>query len=295
MASLPYDDWEEHLSFDMQVDYLGRVHFLGVIEDLDDPQADLAVVDIWEGPSGWEAEIVADNLAASTRTDYNGIDQMGYHVGSAMSQDGRLMAAFWLSAPTSMDSIPDIWMSYAGILSDYEWTHPWNISGTPDHAELLLQVAPILRNEYDPRSYYNTAFISSAYEQGKETYPPDNLAPADIFVSAYSFGIMINSADEELPNPSTFELQQNFPNPFNAQTQISYTVGSPRLIGGQAQSAVLKVYDVLGREVATLVNEPKDAGTHSVTWDAAGLPSGVYYYRLEAGGYVATKKLVLLR
>ena len=55
------------------------------------------------------------------------------------------------------------------------------------------------------------------------------------------------------------------------------------------------MFDVLGREVATLVDEPKDAGTHSVSWDAAGLPSGVYYYRLEAGSFVETRKLVIIR
>ena len=88
--------------------------------------------------------------------------------------------------------------------------------------------------------------------------------------------------------PGNVSLAQNYPNPFNGQTRITYTVGSPK-------SAVLRVYDVLGREVATLVDEPKDAGTHSVSWDAAGLPCGVYYYRLEAGSFVETKKLVLLK
>jgi photosystem II stability/assembly factor-like uncharacterized protein len=88
--------------------------------------------------------------------------------------------------------------------------------------------------------------------------------------------------------PSTARIEQNYPNPFNAQTRISYAVGS-------LQSVVLNVYDVLGREIATLVNEPQHAGSHSFTWDAAGLPSGVYYYRLHAGSYVETRKLVLLR
>jgi len=88
--------------------------------------------------------------------------------------------------------------------------------------------------------------------------------------------------------PVRFMLGQNYPNPFNSQTRISYSVGS-------RQSTVLKVFDLLGREVATLVNEAKDAGAHSVSWDAAGLSSGVYYYRMQAGGYVETRRLVLVR
>ena len=88
--------------------------------------------------------------------------------------------------------------------------------------------------------------------------------------------------------PDQFMLAQNYPNPFNAQTRLTFTVRNP-------QSIVLQVYDLLGREVAKLVNGKREAGVHNVTWDAAGLPSGVYFYRLQAGGFVETRKLVLLR
>ena len=96
----------------------------------------------------------------------------------------------------------------------------------------------------------------------------------------------IHSPTDELPVVA--RLMQNYPNPFNSQTRISYTVGSP-------VSVVLKIHDVLGREIATVVNERKEIGTHSVTWDAAGISSGVYYYRLQAGSSVETKRLVLIR
>jgi subtilisin family serine protease len=88
--------------------------------------------------------------------------------------------------------------------------------------------------------------------------------------------------------PKRFALEQNYPNPFNPTTVISYEL--PAL-----SSVVLKVYDVLGREVATLVNEKKAAGTYSVTWNASSMSSGVYFYRLQAGEYSETKKLLLLR
>ncbi|MBM2841397.1 MAG: hypothetical protein HW412_1925 [Bacteroidetes bacterium] len=88
--------------------------------------------------------------------------------------------------------------------------------------------------------------------------------------------------------PISFSLAQNFPNPFNPTTTISFTIAHSSL-------AVLKVLDVLGREVASLVNETKAAGSHTVNWDASNLASGVYFFRLSAGSYTATRKLLLLR
>ncbi len=101
-------------------------------------------------------------------------------------------------------------------------------------------------------------------------------------------GILTFTHEEEPGVPLTFGLSQNYPNPFNPGTVISWQ--SPV---GSLQS--LKVYDVLGREVAALVNEYKQAGTHSVEFNATGLPSGVYFYRLNAGSFSETKKMILLR
>jgi hypothetical protein len=85
-----------------------------------------------------------------------------------------------------------------------------------------------------------------------------------------------------------FYLNQNYPNPFNPTTQISYSIKSQGRV-------TLKVYDMLGTEVASLVNERKEPGSYSVTFNASGLPSGIYVYKLQAGNYSATKKLILLR
>jgi len=87
---------------------------------------------------------------------------------------------------------------------------------------------------------------------------------------------------------TTFSLQQNFPNPFNPCTTIRYNL--------QEQSFVtLRVFDVLGREVSNLVNERQQAGTHMVIFDGTNIPSGLYFYRLEAGVFYDSKKLLLLK
>jgi hypothetical protein len=88
--------------------------------------------------------------------------------------------------------------------------------------------------------------------------------------------------------PDTYELAQNYPNPFNPTTKISWQ--SP--VGGHQ---TIKAYDVLGNEVATLVDEFRNAGAYEVTFDASNLSSGIYFYRLQAGSFVEIKKMILLR
>jgi uncharacterized delta-60 repeat protein len=88
--------------------------------------------------------------------------------------------------------------------------------------------------------------------------------------------------------PAKFELFQNYPNPFNPGTVISYQLP----VSG---NVTLKVYDVLGNEIATLVNEEKPSGTYEVTWYAEQLPSGVYFYQLKVGNYINTKKMILIK
>jgi hypothetical protein len=110
---------------------------------------------------------------------------------------------------------------------------------------------------------------------------------------------LINDIVNDKPNlPDKIELSQNFPNPFNPSTKIKYSIPKSGLVS-------LKVYDILGNEIETLVNEEKPAGEYSVEFSAKGgsasggnamnLPSGVYFYQLKAGDFISTKKLVLLK
>lgn len=99
----------------------------------------------------------------------------------------------------------------------------------------------------------------------------------------------IRVSNEALPElPSGYGLNQNFPNPFNPSTVISYQVP----VSGAVS---LRVFDVLGREVATLVDGPVHAGNHQARFDASGLPSGVYFYTLDAGDFTTTKRMLLIR
>lgn len=104
----------------------------------------------------------------------------------------------------------------------------------------------------------------------------------------YEIGSGITGIEDETSLPEEFILYQNYPNPFNPGTSIRYAVGSRKFVS-------LKVYDILGNEVAALVNEEKPEGDYEVTFNASALASGVYFYNLIAANYTASKKMMLLK
>jgi hypothetical protein len=107
---------------------------------------------------------------------------------------------------------------------------------------------------------------------------------------AWTTSVDIITGTEPIANniPDNYSLSQNYPNPFNPTTVIKYTLPEQKLVK-------LAVYDMLGKEVSSLDNEVKEAGSYEVTWDASRYPSGVYFYRITAGDYTVTKKMILLK
>ncbi len=106
--------------------------------------------------------------------------------------------------------------------------------------------------------------------------------------SARNNQVAVNEDQGSTSVPLKFGLQQNYPNPFNPSTTIEFALP-------KASYVTVKVYDLLARELATIVTQDYLAGTHTLRWDARSLPSGVYVYRITAGEYVAQKKLILLK
>lgn len=88
--------------------------------------------------------------------------------------------------------------------------------------------------------------------------------------------------------PASFSLEQYYPNPFNPSTEIRYTIS-------RRAHVLLEIYNTLGQRVATLVDEDQEPDAYQINWKALGLPSGEYFYRLQAGSFVETKKLLLLK
>jgi len=155
------------------------------------------------------------------------------------------------------------------------------ISGTPFWTDLVI--VNFVSNGIVPPANSVYWSIQSKYWQ---VYDSDNFSSWELgnfdYVSPYT---TVENLDEDI---NSFNLDQNYPNPFNSSTVISYTILQEGLVS-------LKVFNAIGEEVATLVNEIKQTGNYSVNYEATGLPSGIYFYRFQTGSFVEIKKMVLMK
>jgi len=153
------------------------------------------------------------------------------------------------------------------------------------------------------RSFDENTFVTIGFVEGKGTttepnsYSFEDLSP---FTKDYTIYYRLKQVDfngkfsysktisVEFNTLKDFALEQNYPNPFNPSTIVKYNIQEVGLVS-------LKVYDVLGKEVATLVNEEKAVGNHDVTFNAGNLPSGIYFYTIKVGKFIDTKKMILLK
>ena len=174
---------------------------------------------------------------------------------------------FGIALATTFDSLSAVYI----VLATYDAGESWEIQMT-NRSEILNRV------------YFVDEF--SGWIVG------DN----GIILHTTNGGVSFVEEEQIDEIPTEFSLSQNYPNPFNPVTKIKYSIPSVTLRQAQSDiSVTLKVYDVLGREVATLVNEEKPAGEYEVEFDGSALTSGIYFYRLKAGEFSETKKMILLK
>ena len=128
---------------------------------------------------------------------------------------------------------------------------------------------------------HHYSFVDESLQSGKYEYRLKQIDLDGSFKYSNIIEVTVNL-------PGEFSLEQNYPNPFNPSTTLRYEIPEGSFV-------ILKVYDVLGNEIVTLVNEEKPAGTYKLTWNAANLPNGVYFYTLSTGNFLSTKKMVLLK
>jgi len=177
-----------------------------------------------------------------------------------------------------------------------------NFSSTDQSASIDLSAAGVLKFDGGIAGGTNY-FLNNLYDGTYQIVAGSSLGTVNVTLPAYGTAVYTVSLTrdslivtnpvlsvEGAPGtmPGVVSLEQNFPNPFNPATVIRYQISDIRYMK-------LAVYDLLGREVAVLVNGIQSPGEHSVVWNAAGLASGAYFYRMTAGSFTATKKLLLLR
>ncbi|MFC2093996.1 T9SS type A sorting domain-containing protein [Bacteroidota bacterium] len=188
------------------------------------------------------------------------------------------------------DIVPVELNSFSAINDDNEVKLNWSTATETNNLgfeiERLLQDSQFENIAYVPgwgttteMHYYS--YIDKGLTAGKYSY---RLKQID-FNGSFEYSKVV---EVEITAPYEYSLSQNYPNPFNPSTLISYELPISGIV-------TLKVSDILGNEVETLVNEEKPAGTYEITWLAENLPSGIYFYRLQAADYVQTKKMVLMK
>jgi alpha-L-fucosidase 2 len=213
-----------------------------------------------------------------------------------------------------LPALPDDWTTgevtglraYGGFQVSFSWEHGQvqriviksNLGGNcrirvPNGVALIDGMHPA--SGINPNPFFATAEIQKPIIVDSTKLKPVNLRPTFLYdLSTQAGGTYtidgitgINQLDS--PNPQSFSLEQNYPNPFNSTTVISFSLPSK-------SSVMLKVFDIMGREETTLVNEELAAGNHYLLWNASNVSSGVYFYRLRTNtGYIQTKKLLLLK
>ncbi len=164
---------------------------------------------------------------------------------------------------------------------------------------IVVNTGPFDLYENDPVT------IIVGYTIGQGSSPNNSVTVAKLqsqFVQEFyqsNFNNSLVSVENEIANiPSEFILHQNYPNPFNPTTKIKYSIPNVISIPNSRErnlNVTLKVYDVLGKEIATLVNEDKPAGTYEVNFNASSLSSGIYFYKLQSGSFIQTKKMILMK
>jgi len=189
---------------------------------------------------------------------------------------------------------------YRGEIGGMLWKSPINFTGG-FYIQSLLAFTDLLYvsslNNGDIFIVSNNGLTDTTFNTGYTGFLTGALYAVDslLFLSTDESGLWQCIIDTGVSGvlrvkalPGNFQLQQNYPNPFNPTTQIIYTLP-------KASPVTLTVYEILGRQIATLVNGKNEPGDHSVSWNALNVPSGVYFYRIVSGNYMQTKKMVLMK
>jgi len=267
-------------------------------------------VKMWVRPSGVpldEASAGPADITITTEPGQDVIDAIGIRQAADIPDlviDGIRIATNWANAPLPVElSSFSAFVIGSGVKLSWETETEVNNYGfevlRQAHTSTSLSVTGwekigFINGNGNSNSPKNYSFVDHNVNTGKYSYrlkQIDNDGQFD-----YSKAIEV-----DLGAPKKFELSQNYPNPFNPTTKIRYTIpttpSSSHLVKGRSEVGFvsLKVYDILGNEIVTLVNEEKPAGIYEVEFNSTGVASGIYFYKLQSGSFVQTRKMLVLK
>ena len=167
---------------------------------------------------------------------------------------------------------------------------------TPTVSAMVIPITTLGFDSLAPAIWIQYKFnIGSLVPEGSNIYIGFREFVPTRYVNGASFSLdlvkstaIVTEIQNETETPTEFKLSQNYPNPFNPSTNIDYSIPKSGFVS-------LKIYDMLAKEVAKIVNENKDAGNYTVTFNASKLSSGIYYYRIQSGNFTDIKSMVLIK
>ena len=145
----------------------------------------------------------------------------------------------------------------------------------------------VLSNGGEKQSSANYMIVGTAGQISVDIITTSNYQVQSGFWNVFYQDVIVDVEDDEVL-PIVYKLEQNYPNPFNPSTIIKFAVPERCIV-------FIKIYDIIGSEVQTLVNEEMDAGLYQKDFNGAGYASGIYIYRMQAGNYISTKKMMLIK
>ncbi len=191
-------------------------------------------------------------------------------------------ATYWANYAALNAIVPErILRAPTGSRGDIDFGAVWNNNEWTAEFSRPLQTGNTDDVQFDITQHYT--FGSATFENSRHGYE-HRTSQMDTLI--FDNAVSVEEISDAIPG--SYELFQNYPNPFNPATKISFALPNSGLVQ-------LKVFNLLGQEIVTLVNEEKPAGNHSINFDASNLPSDVYLYKLQAGNFVQTRKMVLLK
>jgi hypothetical protein len=244
-------------------------------------------ISFYSQPTGWKIAVPHD----TSKYKFDPVNQRFHALRlgwPSIGMSGSTIVVAYQAFQADTDRLgyhfSDLWY-VASSNGGTTWGAPQRITNTPNVDERYPSVS-----KYNAAGQFNIVWTQKNGSSGLYAFPggADTVRASQMFLRVSPIVFGGTSVDDGKGVANSFKLSQNYPNPFNPATKIDYTVA-------QAGSVSIKVYNELGQEVATLLNETLAPGSYQVTFDGKDLASGVYIYKMTAGSYVESKKMLLMK